>query len=68
MIEIRFFDSKRKVKEKKIAITESLTVTRMKKLMRQGKGIILTMFGFQVDKFYTRMGQKKLRYIIIYTI
>ena len=68
MIERRFFDSKRKVKEKKIAITESLTVTRMKKLMRQGKGIILTMFGLQVDKFYTRMGQKKLRYIIIYTI
>ena len=45
MIERRFFDSKRKVKKKKIAITESLTVTRLKKLMRQGKGIILTMFG-----------------------
>ena len=68
MIERRFFDSKRKVKKKKIAITESLTVTRLKKLMRQGKGIILTMFGLQADKFYTRMGQEKLRCIIVYTI
>ena len=51
-------DSKKKLKGKKISIKE----------IRQGKSIILKIFGFQKEKFDTRMSQEKLRCIIVNTI
>ena len=67
---VRYNDRKKilKLKEKKIAVRESLMVTHLKKLNEARKGIILKMFGPQMGKVYTQMGREKLRYIIGYTI
>ena len=58
----KFFDSKKKLNGKKIAITESLTVTRMKKLNEARK-----MFGLHTEKLYKRMGREKLKYAVVNT-
>ena len=67
---VRYNDRKKilKLKEKKIAVTESLMVTHLKKLNEARKGIILKMFGPQMGNVYTQMGREKLRYIIGDTI
>ena len=61
----KIFGSKKKLKGKMVAITESLMVTRMKNLNEARESIILKMFGLQTEKFYTMMGREKLRYIMV---
>ena len=59
------FNRKKKLKGKKIAIAENLTVMCMKKLNEARERHSFKNICTSVEKFYTWMGSEKLRYIVV---
>ena len=64
----KIFDSKKKLKGKKIAFTESLTVTSMKKFNEARERYNFNNVWTSDGKFFYKGGREKLRYITVNTI
>ena len=64
----KIFDNKKKLKGKKIAFTESLTVTSMKKFNEAREKYNFNNVWTSDGKFFYKGGREKLRYITVNTI
>ena len=62
------FDSKKKLKEKKIAITTNLTVTRMRKVNEVRERYNFKNIWASNRKMLYKDGSRKISYIIVNTI
>ena len=64
----KIFDNKKKLKGKKIAFTESLMVTSMKKFNEARERYNFNNVWTSDGKFFYKDGREKLRYITVNTI